>query len=140
MKTWKSSEEVRRQALDQAEEHWNQLKQSAVENGLADGVYPNITLLGLDLLLHLFVETIRRQELRTHLEALEQRIEVMEEERKNFAYRGVWEAGLAYRAGNFVTDGGSVWHCKRTTTQRPGPGDAWQLAVKRGQDGRDLRS
>ena len=55
-------------------------------------------------------------------------------------YRGVWEAGRTYLEGDAVTDGGAIWVAKETTTQRPEePGDApraWQLAVKRGRDGK----
>jgi hypothetical protein len=30
-----------------------------------------------------------------------------------FGYRGMFHEGIVYRAGNFVTLGGSLWHCKR---------------------------
>jgi integrin beta 3 len=59
---------------------------------------------------------------------------------QQFAYRGVWETGTVYRQHNSVTDGGSLWICvSEQTVQRPGDGQNWRLAVKRGKDGRDAR-
>ncbi len=56
-------------------------------------------------------------------------------------YAGVWEAGKVYPKGTMATHGGSVWIAKGTTTAKPGdePGDvrSWQLAVKKGQRGRE---
>lgn len=55
-------------------------------------------------------------------------------------YQGVYQAGRTYVEGDTVTYAGSLWHCGTATTARPGDGaTGWQLAVKRGQDGRDLR-
>jgi len=55
-------------------------------------------------------------------------------------YKGTYRAGERYVPGNFVTDGGSVWHCNTPTEERPGSGgEAWTLAVKRGASGKDLR-
>jgi hypothetical protein len=52
-------------------------------------------------------------------------------------YRGVWKEGEAYRAGDMVTWGGSVWHCNVDTAEKPGgPGPSWTLAVKKGRDGK----
>lgn len=73
------------------------------------------------------------------LEVLEKRVSDIELQTKNFRYTGTWEAGRTYARGNFTTFAGSVWSCRRDTTTRPGDGDAWQLAVKAGRDGRDLR-
>lgn len=54
-------------------------------------------------------------------------------------YRGVFEAGREYRAGDAVSFGGSAWVCSHTPTSiRPGEGDGWTLAVKRGRDGKDF--
>jgi hypothetical protein len=55
-------------------------------------------------------------------------------------YRGVW-TDRDYEAGDFVTYRGSTWHCNEATRTKPETADgakAWTLAVKRGQDGRDL--
>jgi hypothetical protein len=55
-------------------------------------------------------------------------------------YKGVFKPGETYVPGNFITDGGSLWHCNTPTDERPGSGgEAWTLAVKRGSPGKDLR-
>jgi hypothetical protein len=54
-------------------------------------------------------------------------------------YTGTFETGRKYQPGEFTTDDGSLWACVRETTTRPGAGDAWKLACKRGRDGRDAR-
>ena len=57
------------------------------------------------------------------------------EDRPTMKYQGVWASEKVYGSGNFVTDGGSLWHANRATVgERPGSGDAWQLAAKRGRD------
>jgi hypothetical protein len=59
------------------------------------------------------------------------------EERPDLKYLGVWRQDQVYGSGNFVTDGGSVWHAQRASVgERPGCGDAWALAVKKGRDAR----
>jgi len=58
-------------------------------------------------------------------------------------YRGVYEAGRTYDAGDVVTFGGSAWLAREPTTTRPettAGAKAWTLAIKRGRDGRDLRA
>jgi hypothetical protein len=54
------------------------------------------------------------------------------------AYQGVW-AEKEFSLGDFVTWGGSLWHCNVDKTgTKPGDGGTdWQLAVKRGRDGKD---
>lgn len=55
-------------------------------------------------------------------------------------YLGVWNAQKVYAVGNFVTDGGSLWHCSSPNANaRPAQSDCWQLACKRGSDGKDRR-
>jgi hypothetical protein len=51
-------------------------------------------------------------------------------------YRGVWKPG-AYLAGDSVTFGGSVFIARKSTEAKPETSDDWQLAVKRGRDGKD---
>jgi len=55
-------------------------------------------------------------------------------------YRGVWELGRLYLAGDQVTWAGSQWIAQRATRDRPGedgPGArAWVLSAKRGRDGK----
>jgi hypothetical protein len=56
-------------------------------------------------------------------------------------FKGVYRAGDQYRAGNTVTCKGDLWIARSDTFETPGNGKtAWQLAVRRGRDGRDLRS
>jgi len=55
-------------------------------------------------------------------------------------YQGVYQTGRTYVLGDTVSCAGSSWHCgAASTVARPGDSPDWQLAVKRGQDGRDLR-
>lgn len=51
-------------------------------------------------------------------------------------YRDVWKDGSTYERGNFVTWGGSLFHCNESGTKsKPGTDGSWTLAVKRGRDG-----
>lgn len=55
-------------------------------------------------------------------------------------FQGVYQIGRTYVTGDTVSYGGSSWHCHAPmTTGRPGDSSDWQLAVKRGQDGKDVR-
>ena len=51
-------------------------------------------------------------------------------------YRGVWKAD-EYLMGDSVTFGGSQWNAMQDTDEKPGEGKAWQLAVRKGRDGKD---
>lgn len=51
-------------------------------------------------------------------------------------YQGVWDEKKAYAKENSVSFGGSVWIARADTTKKPGEHESWQLAVKRGRDGR----
>ena len=57
-------------------------------------------------------------------------------------YRGIYRTGETYVRGDCVTQAGSTWHCNAESTQvapsTPNSKD-WQLMVKRGADGKDLR-
>jgi len=54
-------------------------------------------------------------------------------------YRGVYEGGRVYQPGDVVTFGGSGWVANVTTNAKPGETEkAWQLAIKRGRDGKDF--
>ena len=64
---------------------------------------------------------------------LRQRIEELEAR----GYKGVYEEGREYSKGQMVTRHGSIFHCNRTTRQRPAECDDWTLAVKAGRDGKD---
>lgn len=66
---------------------------------------------------------------------LEKRIADLES-RPAVRYRGVFSPDEQYNAGDMATDRGSVWACLRPTRDRP-PSPNWQLAVKRGDRGKD---
>jgi hypothetical protein len=56
-------------------------------------------------------------------------------------YKGVHQDGKLYERGDVTTWAGSMFHCQETTTAKPGEGSrAWVLCVKRGRDGKDLRT
>jgi hypothetical protein len=52
---------------------------------------------------------------------------------------GVW-VERSYATGDAVSHGGSLFIAQTDTSERPGKSDQWRLAVKRGNDGRDLRA
>lgn len=52
------------------------------------------------------------------------------------SYRGVWKSG-DYLTGDSVTFGACQWIAKADTSSKPGEGEDWQLAVRKGRDGRD---
>lgn len=67
---------------------------------------------------------------------------VAELEAGGLIYSGIFQNSRAtYRKGTVVTHGGSAWIALRETQEgeEPGSSKAWQLAVKRGKDGKDLR-
>jgi hypothetical protein len=76
--------------------------------------------------------------------ALESRVEELER-RPTLRYLGVWTVDRAYTPGDFVTYAGSLWACSVACVGvKPGKitnsPSRWQLAVKAGRDGRDVRS
>jgi hypothetical protein len=76
------------------------------------------------------------------IELLHKRIDELECEREQFGYVGSWAEGTVYRKGNFCSHSGSLWHCRVEATQeKPSTHCAdWQLAVKRGRDGKDAKT
>lgn len=54
--------------------------------------------------------------------------------------RGVFKEGNEYVRGDGVTWGGSFWIAQKQTRQKPGEGDGWRLAVKKGRDGKEVVS
>jgi hypothetical protein len=52
--------------------------------------------------------------------------------------RGVWREGATHAKGDVVTWGGGLWIAQKGATTKPGEGDDWRLAVRRGRDGKDL--
>jgi hypothetical protein len=74
------------------------------------------------------------------------RIDVLEAHLKELAakphvkYTGVYQTGKTYGPGDAATHAGSLWICKTDDAGEPGKDFVgWQLAVKRGRDGRDAR-
>jgi hypothetical protein len=53
-------------------------------------------------------------------------------------YRDVFKEGSEYQHGDVVTWGGSLWHCDKATSAKPGTDD-WTLACKKGRDGKDAK-
>lgn len=72
------------------------------------------------------------------IEALSERVRAVEARPVGLSYAGVWRAGEAYAKHTGVTHDGSVWVARTDyPSGEPGtPDSGWQLAVKRGSDGR----
>ena len=49
---------------------------------------------------------------------------------------GVWEE-KEYEAGDGTSHSGCFWIAQEKTTEKPGTGKAWRMAVKKGRDGKD---
>jgi hypothetical protein len=82
----------------------------------------------------------KAKQVRDKIEALELRTVEAETKAAEFRYRGVWQPGEHYRKNNFVTYDASVWACLRDTEGKPGQSLDWQLAVRKGKDGKDARA
>jgi hypothetical protein len=61
----------------------------------------------------------------------------VEKQTKEIRYRGVWQPGEQYRKNNSCTYDGGFWMCLRDTQGNPGLSLDWQLAVRKGKDGKD---
>ena len=70
-------------------------------------------------------------------ERLEARITYIEG--KGIDYRGVWDESEDYQRGDAVTHQGSLWICTVDHPAQMPPCAGWQLAVKKGRDGKDAR-
>lgn len=71
------------------------------------------------------------------LYAVFKRGDVVKEARlPGISYRGVWKSG-EYLTGDSVTFGACQWIATADTDEKPGEGKAWQLAVRKGRDGKD---
>jgi hypothetical protein len=83
----------------------------------------------------------KNKERNRRIDELEMRIKFLEAQPtdKGLHYEGVWSGLTNYAKNAAVTHGGSLWIAKSANVScRPGHGDGpWQLAVKRGSDGRD---
>jgi hypothetical protein len=68
---------------------------------------------------------------------------IAELESKGIEYVGTFQRAMGYRRGQCVTFDGSMYVCIADVApgaDQPGSGKSFQLAVKRGQDGAQLRS
>lgn len=55
--------------------------------------------------------------------------------------RGIFKAESEYLRGDAVTFGGCLWIAKKDAPEgKPGDGEGWRLAVKKGRDGRDTEA
>lgn len=52
-------------------------------------------------------------------------------------YRDQYIPETAYKAGDCVTWGGSMWVARAETTEAPGRSNDWRLSAKKGNDGKD---
>jgi hypothetical protein len=71
--------------------------------------------------------------------ALQKEVAALRREVEAKEYQGVWACNREYAKGASVSFRGSTWIAKKTTTVMPGEDLSWQLAVKRGRDGRSAR-
>lgn len=57
-------------------------------------------------------------------------------------HRGFWREGLGVKAGESITHDGALWIAKRANASKPclEHCDDWQLAARKGRDGKDGRS
>jgi hypothetical protein len=81
-----------------------------------------------------------RQHVAAVTRPLHDRIEALEKQAAEFKYVGVWRGGASYRKHNFCTHDGSVWICLSDTEGKPGQSLQWQLAVRKGRDGKDAKA
>jgi hypothetical protein len=77
-------------------------------------------------------ELVRESEAR-----LVARIAALEDRMKEFRFVGQWAEFKTYKAGNFCSMGGQIFHANTDTQSRPGTDSTWTLACKSGRDGRD---
>lgn len=77
-----------------------------------------------------------QQVLQNQIAALEARIMEMEKHVAEIKYTGVWRDGETYKRGNSCTHDGSIWIALRDTEGKPGQSLEWQLAVRKGKDGK----
>lgn len=55
-----------------------------------------------------------------------------------FKDQGVYAEGFGYKSGDGVSSGGCFWIAQKDSPlDRPGTGDGWRMAVKKGRDGKD---
>jgi len=77
--------------------------------------------------------------LRAEISSLKARL--VEIERKGVQFMGTHQRAMGYPRGAMTVLDGSTWAAVRDVAagEIPGRSDGWQLAAKRGQDGRDAK-
>jgi hypothetical protein len=67
---------------------------------------------------------------------------IIELEKRGVDYKGTYQRATVYRRGDITTHDGSMYVAITDIepNEEPGKGGKWVLAVKRGQDGVQLRS
>ena len=67
---------------------------------------------------------------------------IAELETRGVNYCGIYQRAVGYKRGDVVTHDGSMFVAvaEVAPNQLPGAGGPWQLAVKRGADGKDVRT
>jgi hypothetical protein len=74
----------------------------------------------------------------TRLAQLEKRVHDLEAAPRGVSYAGTWTDTATYAKDVAVTCAGSLWIARSAnTSRRPGTADCWQLACKKGADGKD---
>jgi hypothetical protein len=87
------------------------------------------------------VETIGpviRESIAAAIAPLIARLDALEATQRNWKYTGVWSSEREYAENNWCTYDGSLWCALRAGKgAKPGDGDSWKLAVRKGQNGKD---
>jgi hypothetical protein len=73
------------------------------------------------------------------LERLEGRVAELERSLEQRSYKGVYDGAVTYSRHNMVTKNGCMWVALKDTYGVPGESQDWQLCVKKGRNGRDVR-
>jgi hypothetical protein len=102
----------------------------------AEGMFEEVLAKEIADLIRVHVATATKP-LRDRIEVLELRNVEVEKQAAEFRYRGVWQPSEQYCRNNFVTHDGSVWICLHDGAGKPGQCLDWQLAVRKGRDGKD---
>jgi multidrug efflux pump subunit AcrA (membrane-fusion protein) len=147
----RAEREARKAAAKAAEAAlWQRAAATDVENRLAQIESALTRVMPFDQLSKLFLEAFAAFEetrippLRDEIKSLKAEIQTLKAELEDTKsrsgstrYRGVWRSDSKYDLGDFVTYGGAMWHADALTKAKPGSGEGWTLAVRKGIDGRN---
>jgi hypothetical protein len=94
--------------------------------------------LGFDDLRNVKAEQIDDRIVRISVQRGEESIHLVDIKLSHPLHKGVFVEGVEYARGDQVTRDGCAWIALKESPQgKPGSSDDWQLAVKKGRDGRD---